>query len=210
MFSTIETRPNIAFVTSPRSLFAKNPSYFHIEAVKTIPNYLKGSKDWGLEHVWGGDAGNWRATRSFVSWVRNRESRKSRSGYIILLNEEPDSSRSKRQSTCGSVIYPGKLSTLLSLFAAAEGAIWLTWARRPIGWDQRWKTRKYRGPSVDGGRCAKKLKETVTHRIGPLWSNHSLPKSIDMRVDNQGSIALAHTTFVFHPNDETNRHPTSL
>lgn len=45
MFSTIETRPNIAFVTSPRSLFAKNPSYFHIEAVKSIPNYLKGSKD---------------------------------------------------------------------------------------------------------------------------------------------------------------------
>lgn len=37
----VETRPNIAFATALIAHFAKNPSYQHIKAVKTIFKYLK-------------------------------------------------------------------------------------------------------------------------------------------------------------------------
>lgn len=41
MFSIVENRPDIVFTTSVVSRFAKNPSRQHIEAVKTILQYLK-------------------------------------------------------------------------------------------------------------------------------------------------------------------------
>lgn len=48
IFSMVETRPDIAFATSVASRFAKKPSHTHIEAVKTILKYLKGTKDRGI------------------------------------------------------------------------------------------------------------------------------------------------------------------
>lgn len=51
MFSMLEARPDIAFVTSLVSRFAKNPSHQHTEAVKNIFKYLKGSKDRRITYV---------------------------------------------------------------------------------------------------------------------------------------------------------------
>lgn len=51
MFSMVEARPVIAFVTSLVSRFAKNLSHQHTEAVKNILKYLKGSKDRGITYV---------------------------------------------------------------------------------------------------------------------------------------------------------------
>lgn len=48
MFSMVKTQPDMAFATSVISRFVKNPSHQHIEAVKTILKYLKGSRDWGI------------------------------------------------------------------------------------------------------------------------------------------------------------------
>lgn len=45
IFSMIETRLNISFATSVASRFAKNPGHQHTEAVKTILQYLKSSKE---------------------------------------------------------------------------------------------------------------------------------------------------------------------
>ena len=52
MFSMVETRPDIAFATLLASRFAKNPGHQHTKAVKTILQYLKGSKDQGI--MYGG------------------------------------------------------------------------------------------------------------------------------------------------------------
>lgn len=48
IFSIIETRLDIAFATSVVSRFRKNPSYTHIESVKTILKYLKRTKKQGI------------------------------------------------------------------------------------------------------------------------------------------------------------------
>lgn len=49
-FSMIETRPDIAFAISVASRFAKNPGHQHTEAVKTILQYLKGSRERGITY----------------------------------------------------------------------------------------------------------------------------------------------------------------
>ena len=45
MFLMVETRPDVAFATSVASRFAKNPGHQHMEVVKTIFRYLKGTRD---------------------------------------------------------------------------------------------------------------------------------------------------------------------
>ena len=50
MFSMVETRLDIAFVTSIASCFAKNPGHQHTEAMKTILQYLKGSRECGITY----------------------------------------------------------------------------------------------------------------------------------------------------------------
>ena len=45
MFSMVETRPDVAIATSVASCFAKNLGHQHMEAVKTILRYLKGSRN---------------------------------------------------------------------------------------------------------------------------------------------------------------------
>ncbi len=53
IFSMVETRPDITFATSVVSRFAKNPSHQHSEAVKTILQYLKATRDTGI--TYGGE-----------------------------------------------------------------------------------------------------------------------------------------------------------
>ena len=48
MFSIVETKPNIKFVTLVASCFAKNLGHQYIKVVKTILQYLKKLKDWGI------------------------------------------------------------------------------------------------------------------------------------------------------------------
>lgn len=45
IFFIVETRPDIAFATSIISQFAKNSSYQHTKAMKTILQYLKATRD---------------------------------------------------------------------------------------------------------------------------------------------------------------------
>lgn len=52
IFSMIETRPNIALAILVVSRFAKNPSHLYTKVVKTIFQYLKGSKDRDI--IYGG------------------------------------------------------------------------------------------------------------------------------------------------------------
>ena len=45
MFSIVKTRPDITISIGITSYFTNNPSHAHIEVIKTIFQYLKGSID---------------------------------------------------------------------------------------------------------------------------------------------------------------------
>ena len=97
MFTMVETRPNIAFVTSIASRYAKNLSHQHSGAVKMILRYMKDYKHYGITH--GGQEKLLVKGYSDSDWVGDLESRKSASGFIFILNGAPVSWCFKRQPT---------------------------------------------------------------------------------------------------------------
>lgn len=86
---------DIAFSTAVVSQFIKNPSHQHIEAVKTISKYLKGSKLQGI--TYGGKEELKIQAYSDSDWAGDKECRKSTSGYIFMLSGRPVSWCCKRQ-----------------------------------------------------------------------------------------------------------------
>lgn len=94
MFSMIETRLNIAFSIAVAACFAKNPIHTHIEAIKTILWYLKGSIDCGI--IYGGQGKTFSIKGySDSDWAGDKESHRSMSGFIFILNGGPISWCSK-------------------------------------------------------------------------------------------------------------------
>lgn len=82
----VETRPNIAYVTSVVSCFAKNLSHSNSKAVKTIFHYLKAIRDVGItyEREQGGDLTIKEYSNS--NCAGDYVTRKSTSGFILILN----------------------------------------------------------------------------------------------------------------------------
>ena len=65
MYTTMGTRPDIAFAMSTVAQFSKNPGWKHWEAVKHIFRYLQGTKEWQLRY--GGEE------RGLVGYVECRK-----------------------------------------------------------------------------------------------------------------------------------------
>ena len=120
MFSVVETRPNIAFATSVASCFAKNPGRQYTKAVKTILWYLKGSNKRGI--TYGGQSKLLVDGYSNSDWVGDKESRKSTSGFIFILNGGPVSWCSKKQPI---VTLSSTEAKYIALIPAAKEATWL-------------------------------------------------------------------------------------
>lgn len=179
----VETRPDIAFATSVASRYAKNPSHLHIEAVKTILKYLKGSKDRGI--VYGGGTLDIEG-HSDSDWAGDKESRKSTSGYIFMLNGGPVSWCSKRQAT---VALSSTEAKYIAFTLAAKEAMWLRLLLTELGILEA--NNQHAEINVrQENTGVKALKEDIAQ--SPPCGN-----SIDIKGDNQGSIALAHNP-VFH------------
>ena len=183
MFSMVETRPDIAFAISVTSRYAKNPSHLHIEAVKMILKYLKGSKDRGI--VYGGGTLDIEGY-SDSDWAGDKESRKSTSGYIFMLNGGPVNWCLRRQAT---VALSSTQAEYIALTLAAKEATWLRFFLTELGLlevnDQH---AEINVRQVNTG--VKTLKENIA-QLPPRGD------SINMKGDNQGSITLA-DNLVFH------------
>ncbi len=87
MFSMVETRPDISFATSVASRFGKNLGHQNTEAVKTILCYLKSSRDRGI--TYGGQDKLLVEGYSDSDWAKDKDNRKSTSGFIFMLKGGP-------------------------------------------------------------------------------------------------------------------------
>lgn len=120
IFSMVETRPDIAFATSVVSRFAKNPGHQHTETVKTILRYLKGPRERGI--TYGGQQELLVEGYSDSDCAGNKESPKSTSGFIFMLNGGPVSWCSKKQAT---VALSSTKAEYIALTLTAKEATWL-------------------------------------------------------------------------------------
>lgn len=120
IFSMVEIKPDIVFATSIVSYFAKIPGHQYIEVVKTILQYLKGSRKW--EILYGGQEELLVKGYSDSDWVSNKKSRKSTSDFIFMLNKGLVSWCSKKQATVALLSIKAKYITLT---LAAKETTWL-------------------------------------------------------------------------------------
>lgn len=84
MFSIVEAKLDIAFPTSVASRFTMNPRSQYTKVVKAILQYLKGFKERKI--MYDGQKKLLVESYSNCDWVEDKESRKSTSGYIFMLN----------------------------------------------------------------------------------------------------------------------------
>lgn len=85
MFLMVETTSDIVFATFIASRFAKNPGHQYTKVVKTILQYLKGLKEYGI--TYSGQSELLIEGYSDFDWARDKKSRKSTLSFIFMLNK---------------------------------------------------------------------------------------------------------------------------
>ncbi|RYC77798.1 hypothetical protein BFJ63_vAg19328, partial [Fusarium oxysporum f. sp. narcissi] len=96
MYAMLGTRPDIAFAVSLCSRYLGNPTNEHVQAVKRIMRYLRGTID--LELVFSGPL---RPLVGYTDsdWAGDHDTRRSTAGYVFNVDTGAISWSSKRQPT---------------------------------------------------------------------------------------------------------------
>lgn len=94
MYAMLGTRPDIAFTVSFLSRHLVNPTEIHVQAVKRVIRYLKGTIDFELKY--NNPIGPLTGY-SDADWAGDLESRRSTTGFIFNLGSGAISWKSKKQ-----------------------------------------------------------------------------------------------------------------
>ena len=97
------SRPDISFAVSELSRFVAAPGHVHLVAAKHLIRYLKGTKDLGIVYSRPGRGGPVDCANTLwgyvdSDWAGCPDSRRSTSGYVLVLNGAAVAWKSKRQS----------------------------------------------------------------------------------------------------------------
>src|SRR5438477_7855715 len=128
-FAACVTRPDIACAVSQLSQFLNNPSSTHMQAAKRVLRYLHGTAMLGITyrppplHLQG---------YSDANWAGDMDTRRSTTGYVVMLNNGAIAWKSQRQPTVA-------LSTMEAEYMAlTEATKELKWVRQllaELGYD---------------------------------------------------------------------------
>jgi hypothetical protein len=120
MFAACVTRPDIMCAVGQLSQFLNNPSSKHVSAAKRILRYLQGTSSLGITYrppplrLQG---------YSDADWAGDMDTRRSTTGYVVMLNNGAIAWKSRRQPTVA-------LSTMESEYMAlTEATKELKWIR---------------------------------------------------------------------------------
>ncbi|CAA7062104.1 unnamed protein product [Microthlaspi erraticum] len=124
------TRPDLQFSVSLLSRYMARPTQLHLQAVKRVLRYLRGTMDFG---IWYKREGNGNLLVYIDSdFAGDVESRKSTSGYVFLMNDAAVAWLSKKQPIV-------TLSTTEAEYVAASvcacQAIWFKRVLKELGYD---------------------------------------------------------------------------
>jgi hypothetical protein len=119
-YAAITTRPDISMAVSHLSRFLAQPSTKHWEAAKRVLRYLKGTIDVGL--VLGGQGSCTLAGYCDSDWASDTATRRSRTGYVFMMNGAAVSWKSQHQPT---VALSTAEAEYMALTAAIQEAIFL-------------------------------------------------------------------------------------
>jgi hypothetical protein len=126
MYAMLGTRPDLAYAVSVVSRFASNPTEAHMNAVKRIFRYIKGTVGFGL--IFRGTIGPLTGYTD-SDWAGDADTRRSTSGYVFHIGSAAISWSSKRQPT---VSLSSCEAEYIGQTNATKEAIWLRGFLRQI------------------------------------------------------------------------------
>ena len=120
MYAMIGSRPDVAYSLSELSKYLDNPGARHWKEFKHLVRYLKGSKDFGLCYERTGGL----KLEAYVdaSFANDVDSRKSTSGFVIMLGGNVVSWISRRQSM---VTLSSTEAEYVALTSCMQELIWI-------------------------------------------------------------------------------------
>lgn len=116
------TRPDIAYSVNTLSQFVSDPRQSHMDAVMRILRYLKATPGQGI--LLAKEGGTNLVAYSDSDWLGCPLSRRSRTGYIILLGGAPISWKTKKQSVVSRSSAEAEYRAMAS---TVNEVIWLRW-----------------------------------------------------------------------------------
>ena len=130
MYAMIATRPDLAFAVSTLGRFNSAPEKLHLEAVKKTLRYLRWTLDIGLTYsptyndkLIGYNASNDNLIGFCDSdWAGDPDTRRSTTGYVVMLSNGAISWKSQRQQT---VALSSTKPEYMAITEASKEAIWL-------------------------------------------------------------------------------------
>ncbi|EPZ37091.1 hypothetical protein O9G_005746, partial [Rozella allomycis CSF55] len=168
------TRPDISSAVSIASRFVENPGEEHWKLLKRIMRYLKATKKYCLTYKCDGGAVRKENERievegfSDADWATDRDNRKSTTGYLIYLDGNLVSWKSRKQQT-------NALSTAeaeyMALADTAREGLWMMKLIKELRIPRRWKPR------------ALKINEDnqSTIRIAQIYESNEKTKHIEQK-----------------------------
>lgn len=133
MYLMIATRPDIANSVSIVSQFAASPTNTHMQAVKHILRYLRGTSTFKLNYGPNNDAQIVLTGFSDSDWANDVNTRRSTTGYAFFLCGGVISWSSKRQRT---VALSTTEAEYMALTQTTKEAIWLRRLLEELGFAQ--------------------------------------------------------------------------
>ncbi|UYV77384.1 hypothetical protein LAZ67_15000806 [Cordylochernes scorpioides] len=118
MFLAVNTRPDIAYITSKLSQYSRQPKQMHLTAIKRVMRYLRGTIDLGVKF----ERGKTGILKSYAdaSWSTTHDG-KSYGGYVLKLGEATIDWKSSKQPLVA-------LSTMeAEMIAACESCCQIKW-----------------------------------------------------------------------------------
>ena len=158
MYLAMGTRPDLAFGVGLVSRFTSNPGDHHVKAVKRLLRYLRGTIDIGLR--WGGSPDTTLACWADADYAGCMTTRRSTTGYVIMLNGGAISWASRRQE-CAA------LSTTeaeyMALCSATKEVAWLRGLLEFVGFPEPAATTIYQDNQstialAENGRVSRRSK----------------------------------------------------
>jgi len=156
LFIMITCRPDIATAVSKCGQFAQNPGIEHWKALLQIVAYLNSTKDMCFKL--GG------ITKEIIlnaysdsDWGGDLDKRRSRTGFVIRLNDSPVTWMSKLQT---SIALSSTESEYVALSLCARDIIWCRYLLEQMGFTQRQPTTIYE----DNLSC---IKIAESHKLPP-------------------------------------------
>jgi hypothetical protein len=170
-YAALSTRPDIAYQASVLSRYLSDPHLQHWVAAKRVLRYLSGTAALGLQFGGKAPSKDGRMQQlvgpvySDADWAGDEETRRSTTGFVVLLGGGAVSWASKRQKT---VALSSAEAEYMATAAATQEIVWVRTLLNELGYEQDSPT-----PLLCDNQAAIAMAGNAVH--------HSRIKHIDLR-----------------------------